>query len=229
MAGDWNFVCDTADRFQKRDVTWTGGPDLPEQDQFVQQFHKERGFQELSQAEYTHDSERGGSRLDCFYNNHTLADQLDRDWGCSALQWVKHISDHRPVSFFRRSRAKREDKDRPFPSTIFQHPEWVERTAMKYSHLLSQDKGRKEPLRRMVLLKEAMTAASENVMKETRHEIKATGFTDKLGATMRFIRAAERVNVTVMRQCTIEYPYITAHVNPANPEARSQPGTYDGS
>ena len=36
MAGDWNFVCDTADRFQKRDVTWTGGPDVPEHDQFFQ-------------------------------------------------------------------------------------------------------------------------------------------------------------------------------------------------
>ena len=44
---------------------------------------------------------------------------------------------------------------------------------------------------------------------------------------MRFIRAAESVNMTVMRQCTIEYPYITTHVNPANPEARSQPGMMD--
>ena len=33
--------------------------------------------------------------------NHPMVDQLDRDWGCAALQWVKHLSNHRPVSFYR--------------------------------------------------------------------------------------------------------------------------------
>ena len=76
----------------------------------------------------------------------------------------------------------------------------------------------------MVLPKEAMTGTAEALLQEGAMRAPAQTFTDKLGATMRFIRAAERVNLRTMRLCAQEYPHISTMVDPANPEARTHGG-----
>ena len=225
LFGDWNFVTDDKERFHRQDAGWTGERDGPEQDHFHQQFQVDRGFQELAQEEFTHDSERGESRLDRVYSNHPMADQLDRDWGCAALQWVKQLSNHRPVSFYRKGCRTTDWRDRPLPVTVFSDPAWASRTAMTFSHMLGlEPPGPADSLRQMVLLKEAMTGTAETLLQEGALRPPAQTFTDKLGATMRFIRAAERVNLRTMRLCAQEYPHISTLVDHDSPGARTQAG-----
>ena len=226
LFGDWNYVAQDEDRFCKYDARWTGDPDAPEQRWFSQTFCSERGFQELAQPDYTHDSALGQSRLDRVYSNHPLADQLDRDWGCSALDWSKGLSNHRPISFFRRGHTKRDFQSRPLPSSVFTHPEWGHRTALAYHQRMSQDSVEDGPLRRLVLLKEAMVQAAENLLCDQPTPRQASSFKDKLGITMQFIRATESVNLKVMASCAEDYPHIKTFVNARDPEARSSSGMH---
>ena len=214
LFGDCNFVADDNERFHKQDAEWTGERDGPEQDHFEQHFLADRSFQELAQEAFTHDSERGGeSRLDCVYSSRPMVDQLDRDWGCAALQWVKHLSNHRPVSFQRQSRRTTDWRERPLPVNVFSDSIWAARTAMTFSRkLASEPPGLPEALRQMDLLKEAMTGVAEALFQEGAMRAPAQTFTDKLGATMRFLQAAERVNLRTMRLCAQEYPHISTVV-----------------
>ena len=222
LLGDWNFVADDKERFHKQDAEWTGERDAPEQGHFEQHFLADRSFQELAQEAFTHDSERGESRLDRVYSDHLMVDQLDCDWGCAALQWVKHLSNHRPISFYRQSRRTTDWRERPLPVNFFSDPTWAARTAMAFSHkLATEPPGSPEALRQMVLLREAMTGTAEVLLQEGAMRAPAQTFADKLGATVRFLRACGKSQLTHHENLR---PGIPAHLNHGGP---CQPGNTD--
>ena len=162
LLGDWNFTADPTDRFCRSTANWTGAVDNEEADALATMLKPHR-FHELHQDEFTHSSERGESRLDRVYSNHHLMDQLDRDWGCAALAWTKAMSDHRPVSMFRRARPSGMDGDKPLDASIFKLPEWKPHALMEFSSLVSSELTRPSALRKLVLLKQAITSAADRL------------------------------------------------------------------
>ena len=217
MMGDWNFVTDPTDRYQANTATWTGAYDITEATNFVNLFSKQHQFVELTQPDFTHESgrneARGASRLDRIYANHHLMDQLDHEWGCSPLQWVKRLSHHRPVSFFRRTRAHDQDNDKPIDPSAFRHPEWKSLTLMEYAASISTETERPGPLRKLVLLKQAMTRVADRLKHENTTR-RANNNHERLSATMAYIRVAERGHVQAMKGIAKQYPHLSKVLNP---------------
>ena len=89
--GDWNFLADATDGHTNATADWYGQTDSAEATAFADLFGRWHHFQELHQSDMTHMLARGTSRLDRVYSSHHLMDQLDREWGCAPLPWVRHM------------------------------------------------------------------------------------------------------------------------------------------
>ena len=211
MMGDWNFVMDTTDRFEGEEARWTGGQDAVEAATFASTFNQPHGFVELDQPEFTHESgrtqARGASRLDRIYSNHHLMDQLDHEWGCSALRWTKRLSHHRPVSFFRRAKSEDGETGKPLDAAVFRDPDWKHRTLMQFSALVSQETTRPSALRKLVLLKTAMVQVADRLKHHSPVQPVASHH-DKLSATMTYIRVAERRHLVAMARVAQKFPLL---------------------
>ena len=211
MMGDWNFVMDTTDRFEGEEARWTGGQDAREAATFASLFSQPHGFVELDQPDFTHESgrtqARGASRLDRVYSNHHLMDQLDHEWGCSALRWVKRLSHHRPVSFFRRTKNEDGETDKPLDTAVFRNPDWKRRTLMQFSALVSQETSRPSALRKLVLIKTAMVQVADRLKHQSPIQ-PVTSYRDKLSATMAYIRVAERRHLGAMERVAQKFPLL---------------------
>ena len=220
--GDWNFVVDNTDRYNRTDARWTGQTDTLEAAGFALTFGRTHGFHEIAQEEMTHESgrnlDRGASRLDRIYSNHHIMDQLGHEWGCAALGWVKAMSHHRPARFFRRSRLRTDDTDKPLDATVFRHPQWRPRTLMEYSHLVTRETTRLTPLRKLVLLKEAMATVAERVQQD-KEVVPASSHHEKLGTIMSFIRVAERRHTGRMKKVGSRYPFLLEVLDPDDPNS----------
>ena len=94
---------------------------------------------------------------------------------------------------------------------------------MNYADRVALEPAPPRPLRRLVLLKEAMTEVAERMVPQL-HRGPANTFQDKLGSTMRFIRAAEAQRLLAMRKAVQEYPYLTTLINHVGATTRTQPG-----
>eukprot|EP00959_Pyramimonas_sp_CCMP1952_P386995 8110371-Pyramimonas_sp.AAC.1 len=70
----------------------------------------------MHQEAPTHTSSPARSRLDRAHVNFDPSDQLDKQIGCAALEWVPRLSAHRAISFFRRSPTRRQEDLRPIPT-----------------------------------------------------------------------------------------------------------------
>ena len=158
MIGDFNYAAHRCDSFNKDDSFQQRAQGPSDEDHFCKLLRDPFGFCELAQEEYTHDSAIGRSRLDRVYSNHHLTDQLDRCMGCAALTWVPGLSAHRPVAFFRRGRSK-DNSDR-IPDAPMRNPQWAQRVALRYGELRRSDSHDDQPLRRLLLAKQAIREVS---------------------------------------------------------------------
>ena len=163
------------------------------------------------------------SRIDRVYINQHLTCQLDRHYSCAVLEWCRGLSTHRPLSFARRSAGRHELVDKPLPLAPLEHADWPRRVGLKHGELLRADAHPEQPLRRLLLLKEATREVAETMASEQQC-IKAISAEDKLGWTLRLLRAAEEVQLTTMARCADSYPYLAELVNVKNPNARSGDG-----
>ncbi len=219
--GDWNFVVDDRDRL----TLSTGQHSLVDDSKeaaLCEQLFGEVGLMELEQDAFTHTSGLARSRLDRAYSNHSLAEQLDRTFTSYALE-VTPLSSHRPIAFSRRSPKAKGSEEDSIPDWVPRHPSFVKDVGVFFQKLCLGDEGINSGVRRLVLLKGAIHMATEAIKKigETGGEESKD---DELGWTMRFIRAAERVNLKKMNRAAREAPAISKFVNPGDPEARSKQG-----
>lgn len=222
MVGDFNFVTSSRDRFNKDAASWIGHGDEEKQAQFIAGFEEGFGMYELAQEHCTHEDAFARSRLDRFHTNQHLTEQLDRYYLCTALEWVKGLSAHRPISFARR-RTGLQVAAKPLPTTPMNDSRWAVRVTLRYEELQFEDECIDQPLRRLVLVKQAIEEVTLAMRKEAHADATSTP-DDKLGWTMRFLRAAEEVRVVAMERCLATYPVLSTLITGCNPDLRSNGG-----
>ena len=125
VAGDFNYVANSADRFCKVTCEWTGDRDAAEQEEWNQVVGAPWGLNELEQSDFTHDCASSRSRIDRVYTNHHLAEQLDSRFACAALEWRTRLSAHRCLSFYRRARRSQRVGSTRVSTAAVKHPDFL--------------------------------------------------------------------------------------------------------
>ena len=156
IMGDFNYVTSEDERVTKHTSRWSGLDDMFEENDFQEVLAKPFALSERQQEHFTCDTALARSRLDRIYSNQHLTDQLDRWHGCSALQWVRHLSAHRPVSFTRRTPTSHKECEKPLPLPVIKDPSWPVRVALRFQELRASDDRGQLPLRKLLLVKQAM-------------------------------------------------------------------------
>ena len=164
--GDWNFVMLNEDRWSKSGNGWSGYQDQEEAKYLQDYLMTPLGFSELAQAAYTHESALARSRLDRIYSNHAVYDQLDRNYGCTALP-LTPLSAHRPISFSRKAPVKDAAGPRNISQQVTSHPDFARRVALEFNELKAKDHVADSPIRQLVLIKRAMRCVDEGIRRET--------------------------------------------------------------
>lgn len=115
VTGDFNYVVDKMDRVSGGPPEYSGGAEAREAEDMNALLGRV-GLQELEQNEFTYRFEGCRSRLDRIYTNMGRYEWMDRDIGCSALDWDDKASRHRPIAGFSRIKAETEFGERPINS-----------------------------------------------------------------------------------------------------------------
>ena len=94
---------------------------------------------------------------------------------------------------------------------------------LKYEELRAEDEGANQPARRLVLAKRAITAVTRAMCRDKKRAETITS-EDKLGWTMRFLRAAEGLHVRSMEKCVEAYPHLCKLADCHSPNVRIRLG-----
>ena len=216
VGGDMNYVTSPEDRFSKSSMRWSGAKDSKEQEEWVELVEKVHGLHEIFQPMATHSSGRARSRLDRIYSNHHVADQLNAKLSCACLEWVPHLSHHRPVIFNLLKDSLSNPKVPFLDEKSIKDERWAHRVALRYGDL-SQDRADLDACLKLSLLKQAIRETTEALQKEIR---KSHGYgtpvdtDDKIGWTMRAVYAHEKGYRNLLLRCIQAYSKLGELVNP---------------
>ena len=203
------------DRRFKQNGSWTGGTDAAEAREFADYFCKPCNFTEWLQPVLTHECGKARSKLDTVFSNHTISDQLDRAYGCVALPKVP-CSAHRPVAFSRKAPEPAGPSSINIDAAMLSDPQFAHRVALEFHELQHKDERRSTPFRNLVLMKRAIGAVAITC-RHTEHVNDSSSKEDDLGHVLSFLRAAERVNLQRMQECSKKYPKISDFVHAGDP------------
>jgi len=205
LAGDFNYDARWCDRWVKDTPRIGRDTETPEEIEFMTTVAVPFGLHDLRQEDFTHDCALSRARLDRVYLNQHIACQLDRVIGCSPLAWVKALSDHRPLAFWRRTPSHEPGSEGPLPPQSIRHPDWLARVKLELTNLESQDTLPPSAIRRGILCKRAMRLVSRNIRKELA-EPPPMDQADQLGHVVKFIRAVENRRRDRARTLAAAYP-----------------------
>jgi len=141
-----------------------------------------------------------------------VSEQIDRDMRTVALPWRTDLSHHRAVSFRKDIPVKDSAQHRGVTSAALSHPQFKQRTILNYETLCSLEPS-DTAIRRLVLFKRAMCLASDNITREGVGYEQAETLGDKLGATMRLLRAMEKQRVGPIGSCLQQYHLLATLVS----------------
>ena len=172
----------------------------------------------------THSGSTAFSRIDRFYSNQHVAEQIDRELQAVALEWRPDLSAHRPIFVDRRLPVEAGYITRPISKSCYTHPDFNRRVKLSFENSLL-DEPDASGLRRLVLFKDAMRSVANNMGRPDSGSSVAMDTADKLGVTMRFMRASESESLGTISNCLVRYPLLSSLVsNPyevgGNPAAR---------
>ncbi|CAK0852851.1 unnamed protein product [Prorocentrum cordatum] len=121
------------------------------------------------------------------------------------LQFIHSLCDFAPLSLRYLLGAALLGSERPIPEQARRDLDWVRKVALEHGDRLDQLNS-PSAVRRLVILKESMkhVGATHDWTPGPCEE--AVDKEDRLGATMRFIRAAEKGNVSTLGECLQWYP-----------------------
>ena len=225
LGGDFNYVTEREDRMSKATAEWSKAADDKEEEDFTKKLGKRKQLHEIYQPHATHSCAKARSRIDRVYTTQCVSEQLDTKLGCAALDWDNELSAHRPVYFFKtRKSAVKAPRTGPLPQGPLSGLNWHKRVTCKYLELLKEYAEHTCPMRRLQALKQAVHEVTWTMHEDA---VKANSTTlaedndDKLGWTMRFIRAVEKNNRSVSEKCIRAYPLLTKLVDAQDPHLRA--------
>ena len=197
IGGDFNYTALDADRANLRTCEWTGGTQNSEEQDFQNRVATPHRLVELEQAEFTHRSSTGLSRLDRIYVNMPPSHQLDHVIQCAALEWpTADISAHRPICFTLRPQKKQPDGHRPLPVGISRHADWLHRVITLHQQWKVEEGQRSDisGIRELLLLKRAMQTVGQALLREESRQAKGPPQTqqEELTRIMQFLRAVDQ-------------------------------------
>jgi hypothetical protein len=190
ISGDFNWTAEADGRWSKVTVN-DSVFDPAEELHWTEVTTATAGLFELPQPCCTCETGLARSRLDRVYTNYPVVDQLDKQLAALALPWQVRLSAHRPVSFFRITKRQQHEENRPLAGKVLNDGSWPLQTAI----LFHSDKsgGQDTPLGKLRLLKKAMREAASRIeLGQKNTKIDDEQPEDKLGFTMRTLRAAEK-------------------------------------
>ena len=201
VAGDWNYVALTEDRFSADPLRWTGGQQGPEEDHFQAVMGRPHSLIEFEQMEPTNFSGTGRARLDRAYANFGKDAQLDHGISCVVLPRPGRVSTHCPLSFMLQPPDREAGTPPPISSDVIRQPEWPERVRLSHAELIAAEPADRPASgnRRLVLLKRAMRQVSTQMWHEQR-AAKNRGCDDRLSVVLRFLRAWDQGRYGAVRQ-----------------------------
>ena len=211
FGADFNWVPQNVDRRSKTTMDCSGGRNPPDERHFQSILGQAHGLVELHQPEMTRDSSTSTARLDRFYSNHHLVEQIDRELQSVALEWRLDLSDHRALFVARRLPSVLDDSTRPISPGIYKHNDYQRRVRLALDVKLQEypDASR---LKKLTLLKESMREVASNMSRTQGGVAIATEKADQMGVVMRYLRAAEKESLGTISQCLSRYPHIATLV-----------------
>ena len=207
LGGDFNYVAEEAGRQALSTARASGARDLGEERHFQSVLGSPFSLCEMFQNEPTHASASARSRLDRIYLNQHASEQLDRHMSCCALAWKACLSAHRAVVFSRQAPQRLPPHLRPLPDHALRHEDFERRVLLEYGQRL-RDHPNDKGIQKLGHLKAAMRQVGLNLEKEWSGCPAAETLEDRLGATLRFIRAFERGFAGEISNCLHRYPRI---------------------
>ena len=204
-------------------ASWSHVNDNRDENHWQENLAQGRSLHEIYQPMATHSDAHARSRLDRDYTSQHTADQLDTTLGCAPLEWVPNLSAHRPLLFFRKAGEPRAYRSGPLPMGPLKRNCWTAKVNLLYGELL-ESHGRGEPLQRLHLLKKAIIDTTWTMHEQDLQQgrvVQATEIDDKLGWTIRCIRAAEQNRNTMVKKCTKAYPHLATLVTTELPDFRN--------
>ena len=213
MAGDFNFVEHQRDRVTLATGNWSGSTDIIEAKTFQDNIAG-LGLHEWDQPNYTCEAGGAMSRIDRFYCNQHISFQLDKQCSCSVLEWDKSISTHRAISFARRTPPPKDPSDKPISPHEVQSEGWKGRVIAHYNGLCEGDPEGDNPIRRLILLKDAMRVVTNCDREDKKDIIEENAPADsKLGYTMSCLRAYEDSRPKTVLRCCRAYSKLKDWIN----------------
>ncbi|CAK0882116.1 unnamed protein product, partial [Prorocentrum cordatum] len=224
LGGDMNYVADEQDRINMARMVSSGARDSREEARWDTMVAQPHGLRELHQPCMTYASPNARSRLDRLYCNQEHTHYLDYNMSCAALPWCPELSRHRAVSFRRARPCRDSDSAQPLADHVVDHPDWPSKVALTFGELLDQSPGASR-LRKASFLEEAMRTAAAHLDGPAHAASGTLSAEDRLGTTMRFLRASERQSPSAVSSCISRYPALCTLVdNPCDftgpPQAR---------
>jgi exonuclease III len=214
LAGDFNYVPTDADRMNLNDISASGRRDKQEEAHFQATVAAPHGLHEMTQHEFTFASRNSRARLDRFYANYPASEQLDRHFRSAALEWRTDLSMHRAVQFSRRAPQHLVGNIAPISDKVLADKDFPRKVALEFDELC-KDSGTQSSICKLLLFKDAIRNTANNTDKLIGPPASATTLEDKLGITLKLIRAIERGLAASVSSCLTRFPELAAKI--ANP------------
>jgi len=229
ISGDFNTSSELEGRWSKKAGGWAGDRDKAEEEHWRSLMETGKGFYELEQPHNTFENKQCSSRIDRVYVNQHRSGQFGAQIGCVALSWAKHLSDHRPLAFFRRLNSKESRTERNPGQGWYKSGSWPKRTAATFLAKVTAEKSLAGEISKSLelrLLKEAMKEAArsleaEGVKKAERREDEEE---DNMAFLTAFARAIERGEGARALRIAEACPYIYTLVKVEDPLLRNNGG-----
>jgi exonuclease III len=204
VAGDFNFVTTTRDRWNKASGEYTGGSDTAEAAHWRRML-PQSALYELFQPEPTHEGPLSLAKLDRVYVNQHIADQLDKRIFSSALPWTG-LSQHRPLAFGRQTRPLRAPLEKPIQEEVLSDARWPLWAAAEFHSLLEMTPEVDNPVTRLRQLKTAIRISATRLSEERANASSDASPTSPLGTTMAALRRLERRGLADLPGLCAKYP-----------------------
>ena len=159
----------------------------------------------MFQGEHTHASSNSRARLDRVYTNQHVAEQIDRHLRVSALEWRPDLSHHRAIFLSRSSPQRLLAAEKSLCMRGLNHHDFPRRLALEYFACL-KDHSEPNAIHKLRVYKDCIKRVADRLEGDLALPPQAVDLEDRIGVTMRFIRATEKGYASDISSCLLRYP-----------------------